>query len=396
MLTLIVASIKNKLRNGTSLFFSLIFPAIFIAIFSLFDFEGGVELNVIVVNPAQTQIGTQLEQGLQKMEGFGYLAVGNLDEAKKLLEEGQDIEFSIYQATDSDDEEKVYETVTEERRPSVVVYLPPDLDSRMEEAITQQTTLPIQIFYDNTQQSQYSPIVIMEGILADMTDLYSQQVFQYQGRNLFTLQKKGLSVKEISYFDFIVPGIIGMGLMQSGIMGVAATMAAYREKKILKRIQATPLPMSKFLAGEIMAFLLISFLQTTILLILSTQLLGANIYGSIPLIYLLAVIGNITFFSLGFIAAAIAKTAQGAATLGNIIAMPMMFLSGVFFPRESLPAGIKAVATALPLSPLLDALRMVAINEATIYDIKWKFLLISIWAVVSFTIAVRLFKIREE
>jgi len=157
--------------------------------------------------------------------------------------------------------------------------------------------------------------------------------------------------------------------MQSGIIGMAIGIATLKEKQVLKRLSATPLSIWKFLLAQVITHLFVNIAQVTIMIALSVLVLKANIYGSILLIYAISIGSSFIFLSLGFICAALSKTANAANSLSSVFTTPMMFLSGVFFDRETLPAAVKAVADILPLSPVLDALREVALREASITDI---------------------------
>lgn len=390
MLKLLICTIKNRFRNRMALFFSLVFPVIFVTIFSLFNFEAAGNLNIIVVDKANNEVTKNISDVFKKMENFGYREEQNLDQAKTIIEKGEDLEFEVYKKKENS---SGFEAIKEEHRPSLIIYFPEEMKDIPSAMVDKNKMLPIKLYYDNTEQSQISPIAIVEGILKDITQKTSLSLFHFQGRNMFQIEQKELSVKKIKYFDFLVPGIIGMGIMQSSIIGIASSISSYREKNILKRLLTTPLPISRFLAAEVISFILLSLLQTTVLLVLSTKFLGATIYGSIPLIYLLTIIGNISFLNLGFIAASIAKNTHSATALSNIFTMPMMFLSGVFFDRETLPIIIRHIANILPLSPLLDALREVAINEATLSDISTEIFMLLGFGIVTFIIAAKIFKL---
>ena len=388
MIKLITSILKNSFRKKQNVLWSLFFPVIFVLIFSLFDFSSTANINIIFVNDANSQFSNSVVENFSNITGFGVLENGDLESAKDLMQKGEKIEFQVYKDNSNIE--------SENREPNVVVLLSNKLsDENLGKALfDDKKNLTIEIFYDNTQQSQMAPSSIVENILKDITLNSSIQMFN--GRNIFEIQKEGISVKNISYFDYIVPGIIGMGIMQSGIMGIATAITTYKEKNIIKRLLATPLPIWKFLSAEIIRYLVLTFLQTTILLVLSTVVLKANIYGSIPLIYMITTIGSFTFLNIGFIAASIAKTSNSVTSIANIFTMPMMFLSGVFFARDTLPKIVQDVAGILPLSPLLDALRAVAINEAQLQDITKELTIMIIFGVVTFFIAARLFNFKEE
>lgn len=377
MQKLLISTIKQLFRDKEALFWTLLFPALFIIIFSFFTFGDSINSRVLVINGTNQQ-SEQLLTTLQEYAGAGVKESDlTLDEAKDALQNSEDFEFEYY------DPEK-QETYTEIGKVNVV------MEAEMDEA----DKLNIELFYNEAEETQASPSGILTAAIESIND--EKLLREHNIQKDISIERTGVSVNEITYYDVLVPGLIGMGVMQSGIIGIASGIATYKEKRILKRLSATPLPIWKFLLTQILAHLILSVVQIIIMLILAKYLLGANIYGSIPLIFGLAFIGNFVFLSLGFIAAALSQTARAAEGLAQLFTTPMMFLSGVFFERDGLPEPVKIVADYLPLSPLLDAMREVSLYNKGITDLGREFLILGIWTIVAMLIAAKVFKFREE
>jgi len=388
MIKLLLSSLKQTFRDKGAVFWSFVFPAIFIIIFSFFNFEGSVSAHIIVIDQANTEISNKIIKALLDFDGVGINKdFSDIDEAKIKLEKSEKIEFTF-----KNDERQEYKEIA---TVNVILLFPKgygDMTSLL--STTDEPPFKVQLFYNQANDSLASPSKIVASILDHITNEINLQIVH--GKNLFSTNRDGISVNEIRYYDILVPGIIGMGIMQAGIIGMASTIASYKEKRVLKRLSATPLPIWKFILSEVITHLVLSTLQVTLMLVLAKYVLNANIYGSIPLIYLLCFFGNFVFLAIGFIAAALSKTARAAENLSQVFSMPMMFLSGVFFERDSLPEVVKFIANLLPLSPLLDALRAVSLREATLYEVRDELLIVLIWTLVSFIIAVKVFKFREE
>jgi ABC-2 type transport system permease protein len=210
-------------------------------------------------------------------------------------------------------------------------------------------------------------------------------------RSVLVLEARGVAARNLSFFDFLLPGILGFGVMIFSITGIASVIAVYRQQKILKRIQATPLKVRTFFTAQVLAYLVLSLVQTVIILTVGV-LLGANIYGNVAWVFPLVILSNLIFLNLGFIVGAFSKTAGAASGLGNVIAMPMMFLSGAFFPTDSLPGSVGAVVHYLPLTPLLKALRGVMLEANPLWDYPAELGLLLLWVVVSSVVAVKTFR----
>ncbi len=375
---LLISTIKQFYRDKEALFWSLIFPAIFIVIFSFFSFGDGIDARILIVDRSNGQ-ANQLVDIIQNQVGAGiHNYDGDIQEAKESLTNSRKFEFEYF---DKDKNEKY----TKESRVNLIMSIS-ELDAN--------GRYNIELFYDESQEGQASPSLILINAL---NTIETQKMLASNNLELpFDLTRTGVSVNEIRYFDVLVPGIIGMSLMQSGIIGIASGVTSLKEKRVLKRLAATPLPIWRFLLANIFTHLVLSVVQVTIMLVLAHYLLGANIYGSIPLIYFVCFIGNFVFLSIGFIAAGLSKTSKAAEGLSQVFTTPMMFLSGVFFERDGLPGLVKVVSDFLPLSPLLDALRAISLQNAGLLDIKNELFVILIWTVITTIIATRIFKFKEE
>ena len=209
---------------------------------------------------------------------------------------------------------------------------------------------------------------------------------------LFHLNEHGIQGQPVGYFDFLLPGIIGMGVMTFSIIGMGTTIAQYRQQRILRRIQATPLKIRTFFIGQVLAWLILSLVQTAIIMSAGTVIFRAVIYGNYIWEVPLVLLANLTFLNLGFIVGSLSKSVQAASGLGNLLTMPMMFFSGVFFPTDNLPSIMAYAVKYLPLTPLLEALRGVLLSAQPLSDFPTQLVVLGSWVVVTAVIAVRTFK----
>jgi ABC-2 type transport system permease protein len=197
--------------------------------------------------------------------------------------------------------------------------------------------------------------------------------------------------RDLGYIDFLVPGILGLTIMQLGLFSVAFGFVQLKTTGTLRRLFATPTSPNYFLGAQVSSRLLITIVQVLILLGVGLWF-GVQLVGSIFVVLALSVVGSIVFLAMGFGVAGWAKNENQAAPVANLISLPMMFLSGSFFPREAMPEFLQQVTRFLPLTYLNDALRAV-INDGAGLDVIGPDLIgLAIWAVISFIIATRLFK----
>ena len=183
------------------------------------------------------------------------------------------------------------------------------------------------------------------------------------------------------------------GIMSNSIIGLAASMATYREKKILRRIKASPLKPRTFFAAQVLAYLVMSLVQATVILGLGAIVFRVPVGGNFLIIGVLILVCNIVFLNLGFIVGAFSKTVAAASGFGNVIVLPLAMFSGVFFPPEMLPGFLTEVMRFLPLAPMVDILRGITLGAKTVLDFPFQLGLIAAWIGVTALAAVRVFKL---
>jgi ABC-2 type transport system permease protein len=196
----------------------------------------------------------------------------------------------------------------------------------------------------------------------------------------------------LTYIDFLVPGILALMIMNNNLNGVAGTIASWRERGILRRMQGTPLSSATFIAGQMTARILVNALQAVAVLLVAYFVFHVKVYGSWGTLLFFILLGTLTFMSIGFIIASLAKTPESAAPIAGLISFPMMFVGGIFFPVRSLPGLLKPLVKAIPIGYLTDALRGV-MNEGTgLAGLTVPLWVLSAWAVAAFAVAAFTFR----
>ena len=199
----------------------------------------------------------------------------------------------------------------------------------------------------------------------------------------------------IDYYNFVVPGLLAMTAMEFAVAWTSATYARFKETKVLRRLDATPIPKSAFIVGQVAARTLVATAQAIAVLAVAI-LLGADFAGSPALLLMLTVLAAMTFMSLGFAIAARSSGVESASVMSGMIVLPVVFLSGAFFPLSGLPDWLERVVGVLPMAPLLEAMRTVAIDGGTIADIGGNLVTVVAWVPVMFGIAVLALRSRRS
>jgi ABC-type multidrug transport system permease subunit len=196
------------------------------------------------------------------------------------------------------------------------------------------------------------------------------------------------------YIDFLIPGLIGVNAMGGGLWGIGFFLVNMRIAKLLKCFVATPMPRRDFLGAILGSRLTFLLPDLAILLLLGTLAFGMPIRGNLLLLVFVDVLGALAFAGIGLLIASRASTTETVSGLMNLVMLPMYLLSGVFFSSERYPAAIQPLIQALPLTQLVNSLRLVLLEGADLlhHDILKAIAILSAWAVVTFWLALRIFK----
>jgi ABC-2 type transport system permease protein len=194
------------------------------------------------------------------------------------------------------------------------------------------------------------------------------------------------------YIDFLIPGLLGMNLMNSGMWGIGFALVDMRQRKLLKRFVATPMRRSDFLLALTSSRLVLMVIEIVLLLSLGVLVFHMRVLGSLFSILLLATIGAITFGGLGLLTASRAQKIESVSGLMNLVMMPMWIFSGVFFSAERFPALLQPFIKVLPLTALNDALRATILQGAALSAQSGRLLILALWGGVSFALALRWFR----
>ena len=194
------------------------------------------------------------------------------------------------------------------------------------------------------------------------------------------------------YIDFLIPGLVGLNLMGSGMWGLGFAVVQARTRKLLKRFAATPMRRSHYLLSFMLSRLVGLVLEVVVVVGFGWLLFGVAVRGSIAALGIVSLLGSLTFAGVGLLVAARPRTIEGVSGWMNLVQLPMWLLSGSFFSYERFPAVAHPFIRALPLTALNDALRAV-INDGSSLMVIWPVLVVmAAWGGVSFALALRLFR----
>jgi len=352
--SLFVASFKMFVRNRAALFFSLLVPLLIMLIFGVLNFGSGTNVSLGLVDLADNDASHALAAVLEKTDTFD-LHPGAREAELAQLEEGhRDLVLVI---------------------PAAYQLTPPTSGA------------PGLVAYSNRSKPEQAQV---GGLL--LNALVGQLLASGGGGSSEPLVAvEALPGRSLGYIDFLVPGILGLTVMQLGLFSVSFGFVQLKRTGALRRLFATPTSPAYFLAAQVTSRLIIGLTQVLVLLGVGLWF-GLHLVGSIALLLAISLLGSIIFLAIGFSIAGWAKNEDQAAPVANLVSLPMTFLSGVFFSRDAMPAFLRTITDYLPLTYLNHALRSVVNDGAGLGAIGGDLLGMAIWAVIAFVLAVRLFR----
>jgi len=200
---------------------------------------------------------------------------------------------------------------------------------------------------------------------------------------------EGMSIRSI---DYLLPGIIVMGAMVTGIMRTATAFVQEREQGIYRRLALTPLTRTTLIGSQLLQHYLVIIVQTLLLVAIGGLAFKTHLTGNTALFWLTLSVGALCFMSIGFALTGLIKTLRSATPIIQITYFALMFLGGIFFPNSLLPKWLENAAGILPSTQMGDALRAVVYNGSGIGDIWQKLAIMGAWIAVCMVISIRFFR----
>lgn len=356
-----IANLRSFVRDRAALFWTFAFPITFVILFGTIFSGGGADYRLGWVDQDGSPAAAALRQAFVENAPVE-LTNGTLEEARAAMLEG---------------------------KLDGILVIPRGLSTVIDAAQAGQHPDPIEVTVI-TDPSRSNTALAVQQIA---TGLVMSANLRLSGATpLLTVLPDSLQTQRISGVSFFVPSILAMALMQLGVFA-AIPLVQQREKLILKRLNATPLPRWTLVGSNVVVRLLIAATQTALILAIGIALLGVEITGtSWPLIIGFVALGALTFTSIGYVIASFARTEEAANGMTATVQFPLMFLSGIFFPIEIMPDWLRGVATFMPLTYLGDALRQTMVGGTPFAPLPVDALVLGGWLVVTLAISARFFR----
>jgi len=348
---------KRYFRDPVALFFTLVFPVIFLLIFGAMSRSNSVSFSVAVMNKSDSQFAKQFAERIKTNKVFKVKDVKSFEEAKEKMGRGE---------LDS------------------IIELPKDFGQSDVKGVPQGNLV---VYYQEAKPDTGQTVAsvmqrVLDGInkgLVATTDP-------------LTVEQKATKTTNLTRFDYTVAGIVGFSLMSLAIFGMANGFPADKKSGSLRRMRATPLRASQLILATALEYLLIGLLTVIVMFVVATLLFDFNMRGNYLTLGAFALIGTFSLFGFGMAIGGWAKNENQSAPLSNLVAFPMMFLTGVFFPTYLMPQWLQNISHFLPLTPIIDGIRQIITENASLLNLGPELAIIGAWTVIIYAIAFRVFR----
>jgi len=353
---------KRLFRDKMAIFFTFLFPLIFLFIFGgIFGKSSDVSFNVALLNESSTQFAKEFEN--DSKEG-------------KVLKVKEDITTR----------EKADEALNNSQIDAIII-MPKSFGSTVDGG---KPSGELKLLYaKNNEQAGQTLSSLLNGAFTQVNkELVGEQA------QPFTVKAESTGKEGLSSFDYLFPGLIGFSILGMGLFGPSNVFPRLKQKGVLRRYHTTSLKVWQFVFGNILSNSAAALLATGLMIVLALTLpmFDINMQGNFIELALFIVLGAIVIFGIGLAIGGWAKNENQAAPLSQLIAFPMMFLSGTFFPRFLMPEWLQNVSSFIPLTPFIDGVRMIMVEGQHLINILPQIGLLAAWGLIIYLIAFKVFR----
>ena len=359
MLAISKASMTAMAKNPSTVFFTIFFPLIFIVIFGFLG-EGGFKVDVGVQSTSDTL--NPVYENLKKVENVKLISGLTDEELLSRLNRGKvDVLISITRSPDG----------------KMPLY---NIEMKSNKASPEKAGV-------------FS--MIIGNIIDKMNLAYLKKGSVDPGLNIANLNQKYVQGRVYKTIDFILPGQLGFSILSAGIFGTAFIFLILRETLVIKRYFVTPIKKIYIVLSETIARVIFSLLGSMTIVLIGYFFFGftlTNGFLTFINMMILSVLGLVVFLGFGFVVSNISNSMNTISPIANLITIPQFLLAGTFFSIDAFPSWLQPVCKILPLTYLNTAMRRVAFEGAGLADVSWEILVLLIWGVLVYALAVKFFK----
>lgn len=347
---------RRFLRDRTSLFFTFLFPLIFLFIFGTIFGNNSVSFKVAVINNSSSTFANEFVKSIKSNNTFNVSDTSGLEQAKTSMSHSE---------LDS------------------IIELPTQFGQANQQGVPSGT---LNVYSQKgSEQSGQAVAAITQQILDGVNKQF--------GRPDAALKVSQVSTAEVgaSTFDYTFSGLLGFSLMSMGIFGLANAMPSEKEKGSYRRLRAAPFKASQLVLANALHYLQVTLMSVAMMMIVGISVFHFNMRGDWFTFSVFAVVSAVMVIGFGLVVGALASNDSQSAPIANLVSFPMMFLSGAFFPRFAFPEWLQTVSAFIPLTSVIDGFRLIMTEHASLISVGPQLGIMIAWIVAAYFIAMRFF-----
>lgn len=354
---------KRYFRDRMAIFFTVLFPLIFLFVFGSFSSgNNGVSLKVAIINHSDSKFSKEF--------------VENSKKDSKVLDIDKDVKNL----------DAAREKMTRDQLDATIV-LPKSFGRVNLNSSQPYPTGVAEIYYtENNKGSAQVLESIMDSIFKSINDGL------VKSETPFKVESKQLKQNSLTAFDYTFAGLLGFAIIGMGIFGPINVFPELKKMGVLRRLSTTPIRVWQYFLTTMISQLIIGSLSIGIMFLVAILVFNLNVVGNYFELAAFIGFGIVLILGIGLALGGWAKNERQAAPLSNIIVFPMMFLSGTFFPRYLMPEWLQQASALLPLTPVIEGIRLIATENKHLIDLGPQLGLMAIWLVIIYAIAFRVFR----
>lgn len=354
-----IINLRRVFRDRVALFFTFLFPLIFLFVFGgIFGRHNSTSFKVAIINDSHSQYAQQF---VQKAESSS--KVLNVDKGVTTLSQAN---------------EKMGRGELD-----ATIELPANFGNVVNGTPSGQAI--VHYTENNVEAAQTLTSVLQ----AEFQGINSKLV---KTVTPFTVTSKQTNERSLSTFDYTFTGLLGFAILGAGIFGPMNVFPELKKMGILRRLHTTPLRVWQYFMSTMMGYATTGLMSIAAMFIVAILVFHLKVVGNYFQLALFLAFGIIMILGIGLAIGGWAKNERQAAPLGNIIVFPLMFLSGVFFPRYLMPEWLQGITAYMPLTPVIDGARLIATEGKSLLDIGPQLLIMAVWTIIIYIIAFRVFR----
>ncbi len=348
---------RRFFRDRLAIFFTVIFPLIFLFIFGNFSKGGNLSFKVAIINESKSSFAERYVSDAHKSKLFKVDdAITTLDKAKEKMKRSE-IDATIILPADFGDVQN-------------------DLPSGQAKVL----------YTNNSEQSAQALVSILQTQFKEINKSLTPVV------EPFSVVAEANNEKSLSRFDYTFAGLLGFSIIGLGIFGPVNVFPELKKQGILRRLHTTPLKVWQYFVSSVISQAFIGIITLSVSFVVAILAFDLKVVGNWFELAVFIVLGIIAIYGIGLAIGGWAKNERQAAPLSNIVVFPMMFLSGTFFPRYAMPEWLQHISSYLPLTPVIDGIRLIATEGKHLLDLGPQIGLLAVWTIVIYIIAFRVFR----